>query len=48
MSIDRMKTNVDWLPKKMLPETRKYLANYYSDDINQLETLLEFDLSHWK
>ena len=48
MSIANKKTNVDWLPKKMLSETRTYLINYYSDEIKQLENLLEKDLSHWK
>ena len=48
MSIGNKKTNVNWLPKKMLSETRTYLINYYSDEIKQLENLLEIDLSHWK
>lgn len=48
VSNDIMRTNVDWLPKKMLFETRIYLANYYSDEIKQLENLLKLDISHWK
>lgn len=32
----------------MNPETRKHLINVFHDDINELEILLNRDLSHWK
>ncbi|MFC1876751.1 sulfotransferase domain-containing protein [Thermodesulfobacteriota bacterium] len=48
MNNDILKSNDIWLPKEMLPETRMYLADFYSVEINKLENLLELDFSHWK
>ncbi len=33
---------------KIKPETRKYLQNFYREDIENLEKLLGRDLNHWK
>lgn len=34
--------------KKISPETRKYLNDYFSEQIEEAEKLIDDDLSHWK
>ena len=47
MGVKRMFRSSKSLPP-MKPETRQYLENYYADEINHLETVLDVSLDCWR
>ena len=44
----RDKMYVEGSKKKLMPEERIFAWQYFKDEVNELEQLLNIDLSHWK
>lgn len=42
------KMYVEGSKKKLMPEERTFAWQYFKDEVNELEQLLNIDLSHWK